>query len=106
MPPGEELAALGQSGATLAIHLSINNLGRVVRELTPCYGPDCPVVVAYRVSWPDERIPRGTLADLRAQVKAERLTRTAHLPVGPTLAPAAGAPPPRDRRRHAPDHPN
>ena len=85
MPPGEELATLGQSGATLAIHLSINNLARVVRDLTPHYGVDCPVVVAYRVSWPDEQILRGTLADIRDQVKAAQITRTALILVGRVL---------------------
>ncbi len=54
MPEREALERLGASGATLAIHLSVNNLARVVRALTPHYGPDCPAVVAYRVSWPDE----------------------------------------------------
>lgn len=49
MPEGEDLATLGQSRATLAIHLSIRNLLHVERELTPHYGADCPVVVAYRV---------------------------------------------------------
>lgn len=85
MPEGEELATLGQSGATLAIHLSVNNLARVVRELTPHYGADCPTVVAYRVSWPDELIIRGTLADIRAQVKQAKITRTALILVGPVL---------------------
>jgi precorrin-4/cobalt-precorrin-4 C11-methyltransferase len=85
MPAGEELATLGQSGATLAIHLSVNNLARVVRELTPHYGADCPTVVAYRVSWPDELIIRGTLADIRAQVKQAQITRTALILVGPVL---------------------
>ena len=85
MPKGEELAALGQSGATLAIHLSINNLARVIRDLTPHYGADCPVVVAYRVSWPDEKIIRGTLANIRDQVKAARITRTALILVGRVL---------------------
>jgi precorrin-4/cobalt-precorrin-4 C11-methyltransferase len=85
MPQGESLAALGRSGATLAIHLSVNNLARVVRELTPLYGADCPVVVAWRVSWPDQRILRGTLADIREQVKAAGLTRTALILVGRTL---------------------
>lgn len=85
MPPGEELATLARGGATLAIHLSINNLARVIRELTPHYGAQCPVVVAYRVSWPDERILRGTLADIRGQVKAAKITRTALILVGPVL---------------------
>ena len=85
MPAGEDLAALGKSGATLAIHLSVNNLARVVKELTPCYGADCPVVVAYRVSWPDERIIRGTLGDIRDRVKAAGITRTALILVGRVL---------------------
>jgi precorrin-4/cobalt-precorrin-4 C11-methyltransferase len=88
MPAGEELEALARSGATLAIHLSINNLAAVVRALTPHYGTDCPVVVAYRVSWPDERILRGTLADIRDQVKAAGITRTALILVGRALAPS------------------
>jgi precorrin-4 C11-methyltransferase len=86
MPAGEDLTTLGRSGATLAIHLSVTNLAVVIRELTPLYGADCPVVVAYRVGWPDEMILRGTLADIRAQVKAEGLTRTALILVGRVLA--------------------
>jgi precorrin-4/cobalt-precorrin-4 C11-methyltransferase len=100
MPPGEELATLAQSGATLAIHLSINNLARVIRDLTPHYGAQCPVVVAYRVSWPDEKILRGTLADIRAQVKAEKITRTALILVGPVLDAHGYA----DSRLYAHDH--
>jgi len=86
MPEGEDLETLARSGATLAIHLSINNLAGVVRDLIPHYGADCPVVIAYRVSWPDELILRGTLADIRAQVKAAGITRTALIIVGRALA--------------------
>ncbi len=100
MPPGEELATLAQGGATLAIHLSINNLARVIRELTPHYGAQCPVVVAYRVSWPDERILRGTLADIRSQVKAATIIRTALILVGPVLDAEGYA----DSRLYARDH--
>ncbi|UCH72946.1 MAG: precorrin-4 C(11)-methyltransferase [Rhodospirillales bacterium] len=85
MPEGEDLATLGRSGATLAIHLSINNLARVVRDLLPNYGTDCPAVVAYRVSWPDQRILRGSLGDIRQKVKAAGLTRTALILVGRAL---------------------
>jgi precorrin-4/cobalt-precorrin-4 C11-methyltransferase len=86
MPPGEKLATLAQSHATLAIHLSINNLVPVVRELTPYYGADCPAVIAYRVSWPDQQIVQGTLADIRDKVKPLGITRTALILVGPALA--------------------
>lgn len=85
MPSGEDLAALAQSRATMAIHLSINNLARIVRTLVPHYGAECPVVIAWRVSWPDERIIRGTLADIRDKAKAAALRRTALILVGRAL---------------------
>ena len=100
MPPGEELAALARSRATLAIHLSIANLARVVRDLAPAYGADCPVVVAWRVSWPDELILRGTLADIRERAKRAKLTRTALILVGRAL----GARDFVDSRLYAADH--
>ena len=84
MPEGEELSTLGQSGATLAIHLSIRNIPHIQRELTPlpAYGPDCPAIVAYRVGWPDESFIRGTLSDIHQKVRAAKLTRTALIFVG------------------------
>jgi precorrin-4/cobalt-precorrin-4 C11-methyltransferase len=100
MPEGEGLERLAASRATLAVHLSIANLARVVRALTPFYGADCPAVVAYRVSWPDELLIRGTLGDIRAKVKEARITRTALVLVGRALA---GAPAP-ESRLYAADH--
>ncbi len=100
MPKGEDLKTLGQSGATLAIHLSINNLARVVKELTPLYGADCPVVIAARISWPDQVVVHGTLKDIRAKAKDSGLTRTALILVGRALGPAAFA----DSRLYAADH--
>ena len=100
MPEREALERLAASGATLAIHLSINNLARVVRALMPHYGSDCPAVVAYRVSWPDERLIRGTLADIRGKVKEARITRTALVLVGGALI---GEPGP-ESRLYAADH--
>jgi precorrin-4/cobalt-precorrin-4 C11-methyltransferase len=85
MPEGEDLARLGASGATLAIHLSVRNLRRVVADLTPHYGADCPAAVVYRASWPDQKIVRGTLADIRAKVRAAKITRTALILVGRVL---------------------
>lgn len=85
MPEGEELAQLGKSGATLAIHLSIRNLHQIEKDLAPLYGADCPVVVAYRVGWPDQSFIHGTLTDIRAKVRAAKLTRTALVFVGRAL---------------------
>ena len=82
MPKGEDLKTLGASGATLAIHLSVRNIHLVVADLTPLYGGDCPVVIVYRVGWPDQRVIRGTLGDIKAKVKASKVTRTALIFVG------------------------
>lgn len=86
MPDGETLENFGRTGATLAIHLAIRNMREIERSLTPHYGADCPVVVAYRVGWPDQIILRGTLADIRKKVRAEKITRTALILLGPALA--------------------
>lgn len=87
MPAGETLAAFGATGATLAIHLAIHALGEVVAELTPLYGPECPVAVVVEASRPRERVIRGTLADIAARLAAEPVERTALILVGRALAP-------------------
>jgi precorrin-4/cobalt-precorrin-4 C11-methyltransferase len=86
MPEGEELATLAKSRATLVIHLSVRNLLEVERQLAPHYGADCPVIVAFRVGWPDEQFIHGTLSDIREKVRAEKITRTALIFVGRALA--------------------
>jgi len=86
MPAGETLENFGRSGATLAIHLAIRNLREIERQLTPFYCSDCPVVVAYRVGWPDQVLIRGTLSDIHAKVRDAKITRTALVFVGPALA--------------------
>jgi precorrin-4/cobalt-precorrin-4 C11-methyltransferase len=100
MPEGESLDRLAATGATLAIHLSITNLARIVRDLLPFYGSDCPVVVACRISWPDELLIRGTLGDIRDQVKRAGITRTALILVGPALGNEGGG----ESRLYAADH--
>jgi precorrin-4/cobalt-precorrin-4 C11-methyltransferase len=85
MPEKETLATFAASGATLAVHLSIHVIGQVVAELTPFYGADCPVAIVFRASWPDERVLRGTLATIAAQVLESGLERTALILVGPAL---------------------
>lgn len=85
MPEGEQLEVLGKSGATLAIHLSIRNLVYIREALEPYYGDDCPVVIAYRATWPDELYIRTTLAGMKEEVRKHKITRTALILVGPVL---------------------
>lgn len=85
MPERETLSAFARTGATLAIHLSVHVLPRVISELIPHYGADCPVAVVWRASWPDERIVRATLGTLDADI-AGQMERTALILVGAPLA--------------------
>jgi precorrin-4/cobalt-precorrin-4 C11-methyltransferase len=82
MPEFEQLEILGQSRATLAIHLSIRNLDYVRRSLEPFYGADCPVVIAYRATWPDELYIHTTLEGMKEEVRKNKITRTALILVG------------------------
>ncbi|MEV6281350.1 precorrin-4 C(11)-methyltransferase [Kribbella sp. NPDC051770] len=86
MPAGEDLATLGASRATMVLHLAVQQIERLVEELTPNYGADCPVAVVARASRPDELILRGTLADIAAKVNEAGVRRTAVVIVGETLA--------------------
>jgi precorrin-4/cobalt-precorrin-4 C11-methyltransferase len=86
MPKGETLAAFAATGATLAIHLAVQALDRVVAELAPIYGEDCPVAVVADASRPQERIVRGTLGDIVARVAADPIEHTALILVGKALA--------------------
>lgn len=85
MPPQETLENFARTGATLAVHLSIQNIEHVVASLTPSYGADCPVAVVFRASWPDQRIMRATLSTIQNALDAD-ITRTALILVGPALA--------------------
>jgi len=88
MPPGESLGAFAATGATLAIHLAIHALDRVVAELTPVLGADCPAAVVVRASWPEERVIRGTLGDIAGRLAAEPAERSALILVGRALGAA------------------
>lgn len=88
MPESEKLATFATTGATLAIHLAIHAIDQVVTELLPHYGADCPVALVMRATWDDERVLRGTLATIRAQLASEPMERTALILVGKALASA------------------
>ncbi len=85
MPPGESLEALAQHKATLCIFLSARMAETVQAQLLTAYPPETPVAIAYRVSWPDEKIIVTTLANLAAEVRHHRLTRTTLFLVGDAI---------------------
>jgi precorrin-4/cobalt-precorrin-4 C11-methyltransferase len=86
MPARETIAAFAATGAVLAVHLSIHILPQVVADCLPHYGPDCPVAIVWRASWPDERVLRATLGTLStAGMEGER---TALILIGPSVGAA------------------
>ncbi|MHC5702951.1 precorrin-4 C(11)-methyltransferase [Streptomyces tirandamycinicus] len=86
MPEGEDLATLGRSGALLVLHLAARHVDRVVAELLPHYGPDCPAAVVAMASRPDELVLRGTLDEIAGLTKEAGVVRTAVILVGRALA--------------------
>ncbi|MCJ8353972.1 precorrin-4 C(11)-methyltransferase [Novacetimonas hansenii] len=85
MPDTETLKAFGATGATLAIHLAIHALDRIVADLTPLYGADCPVAIVARATWPDQVVLRGTLGNITTQLAKHPIERTALVLVGRAL---------------------
>jgi precorrin-4/cobalt-precorrin-4 C11-methyltransferase len=100
MPEHETLANFAATGATMAVHLSIHVLDKVVAQLTPHYGPDCPVAIVYRASWPDQRVVHGTLATIVGLFEAAPVERTALILVGRVLGASAF----RDSALYDPDY--
>lgn len=91
MPPGERVRDFARHGTTMAVFLSAARSGQLAAELAEGgYPPDTPVVIGYRVSWPDELVLRCTLATLAETVREHRLWKHTLFLVGPALA-AVGA---------------
>lgn len=86
MPSTETLAAFAATRATLVLHLAITRIGDLMDQLAPEYGADCPVVVVYRASQPEELVLRSTVADIAQQVTAAGLRQAAVVLVGWALA--------------------
>lgn len=99
MPDGEDLATLGRSGALIVLHLAARYVDRVVAELLPHYGADCPSAVVAHASRPEELVLRGTLDEIAGKVKEAGVLRTAVIMVGRTL----GAEQFRDSHLYSPD---
>lgn len=92
VPDGEKLSSLASHQATMMIFLSVGMIEEVVAELrSGGYPADTPVAIVEKVSWPEERQLRGTLASIAAQVKDARITKTAIIAVGKVLG--EGPPP-------------
>jgi precorrin-4/cobalt-precorrin-4 C11-methyltransferase len=85
VPEQEKLSALAKHRASMVIFLSAGMIEKVRDELLEGYSEDTPVVVIERVSWPEERMVRGTLKDIADKVKEAGIKKTALIYVGEAL---------------------
>lgn len=83
MPESESLEGFARTGAALCLFLSAHAIRLHARTLAGHYGEDCPAAVVYHASWPDERIVRGSLADIAEKAVAAGITKTALFVVRP-----------------------
>lgn len=90
MAETENLAAFAATRATLVLHLAIGKTRTLMAELVDDYGTDCPVIVVYRASQPDQQILRGTVEGIADLVEREGLTQAAVILVGRALDPSMG----------------
>ncbi len=90
MPMGEDLASLARHHCTLCIYLSITLLHEVQRALRAAgWRDDAPILVVQKASWPgEEKIVRGTLADIKQKCQAEKIGSQAMIVASPTLGAA------------------
>ncbi len=92
VPERERLPLLAAHQATMLILLSITMIEDVVKDLLEGgYSSETPVAIVEKVSWPEERQIRGTLADIADKVSKAGIRKTAIIAVGAVLA---QAPPP------------
>jgi len=85
VPEKEKLAELAKHRASMVIFLSVGMIEKVRNELMKGYPEDTPVVVIEKVSWPEEKIVRGTLRNIADKVKEAGIKKTALIYVGEVL---------------------
>lgn len=81
----DQIRELSTFGTTMVVFLGTEKLGEITRKLA-C-PPDTPAAVVYHASWPDQKIVRGTVADIAIKAQHERIDHTALLLIGGVVDP-------------------
>lgn len=85
MPDTEKLHLLARSRSTMCIYLSADIVENVQEELLREYPADTPVAVCHKLTWPEQRIYKGVLADLAAIVRGNGLRLDTLLVIGEAI---------------------
>ncbi len=91
VPDKEALRELIRTKPTLALFLSIAQFSDIVETLKEGYGESTPIAVVYKASWPEEKIVRGSPADIVEKMEGSGISKTALIMVGEVLSKEAGA---------------
>lgn len=86
VPEKEDLKEIIKPRPTLFLYLSISKLKEIVEILKTGYTPATPVIIAYKVSWPEEKIISGTLENILEKMADTKITKSALILVGEALA--------------------
>jgi len=78
-----EFSRLGQ---TMVVFLGTEHMEEILARVE-C-PPDTPAAVVYHASWPDQKVVRGTVADIAAKARAAGIERTALIVIGKVVDPA------------------
>jgi precorrin-4/cobalt-precorrin-4 C11-methyltransferase len=90
VPEVESIRRLAAHQSTMVIFLGTPHIVKVVEELQKGgYPKETPCQVVYKATWPDQKIVKGTLADIVDKVAAQGITETALIFVGRVLDPEA-----------------
>jgi len=81
----DQIRELSTFGTTMVVFLGTEKLGEITRKLA-C-PPDTPAAVVYHASWPDQKIVRGTVADIAIKAQHEQIDHTALLLIGGVVDP-------------------
>lgn len=86
VPEKESIASFAAHQATMVIFLSTGLLKELSAELiSGGYGPETPAAIVYKATWPEEKVVRGTVAQLYEMAQANHIRKTALIIVGRIL---------------------
>lgn len=86
VPERESIASFAAHQATMVIFLSTGLLKELSAELiSGGYGPETPAAIVYKATWPEEKVVRGTVAQLYEMAQTNHIRKTALIIVGRIL---------------------
>jgi precorrin-4/cobalt-precorrin-4 C11-methyltransferase len=83
VPEKEKISKLASHDATMVIFLSAGMLDKLSAELiSGGYKPETPAAIVYKATWEDQKVVRGTVAELNKMAEDNDIKKTALILVG------------------------